>query len=949
MADDWTRTFSGLFLVVCFSFALSTLPAGAQDGASPAAAETGIITGVVVDAQDGAPLPGANVSIGGTTTGTTTDLNGRYRLDGVEPGTYDLQFSFVGFQKKTVTGVEVEPGATARIDVTLAEETAQLSEVVVEAEAARDSEAGLLKKRAEAAAVTDAISAEEMSEGGSSTAADAIRKVTGASVTDGKFVTMRGLGGRYVNTQLNGAELPSSDPNKNSVPLDLFPAGLLDNIVTSKTFTPDKPGNFTGGNVELSTKSFPEEQTFSISTSTSFHSEVRFDDILRPDGGLSEVPDIIPSLPDGELTAENQPLPPYFGASSEERQFLDEVTKTFSQGKVTPKRRSGPLNQGYSVSFGDQLQVFGDMPLGIVTGATYSRSTGASRERVSASAGPESSEGVTPDFHFTGESGSTETLLGGIANVTLRVHPNHELSLNSLYNRSNQQSSVYMSGTIPRDDGNRIFDRRRLERVDRTMWNAQASGDHLLGSEGASPQVTWSTSYSRTRQDEPDVRFFTDDRLPERDVHRISVSVYEFPTRYFRNLTEWTWNSDLSLSLPLPTGEVKVGGSYLRRHRDLGERRFVYDNLGSPPYRGNPDYYFSECTGLIRPGECDEGPYGDTPSPEMGVVVQERTSAQNNLSGDRTVGAGFAMVDASVPGISPLRFIGGVRAEYTDQFLETRDGQTGRIEEVDLLPSANLVYSVREDVNVRAAYSRTLARPTFREFSPASYYDFRRQELFDGNPGLKRTLVDNFDVRGEWFTGPGQLLALSGYYKSFDAPIERVVVEQAINREVTYVNQRSAGVYGAELEMRKRLGFLADPLRHLKIGGNFTLTESSVTDTSGQDLGRPLVGQSPYLMNVDLSYDNPEIGTSVSLSYGFFDDRLDTIERENQPDQYEQGRHTVDLVASQSLPYGVTIKASVKNLLNEETQIYQSFANEEFTTVRYREGRTISIGVKYDL
>ena len=252
-------------------------------------------------------------------------------------------------------------------------------------------------------------------------------------------------------------------------------------------------------------------------------------------------------------------------------------------------------------------------------------------------------------------------------------------------------------------------------------------------------------------------------------------------------------------------------------------------------------------------------------------------------------------------------------------------------------------------MNVRAAYGRTIARPTFREFSPSTYYDFQRQEIFDGSPNLERTLVHNLDLRWEWFTGPGELFAVSGYFKSFDAPIERVVVEQAINREVTYQNQQSAQVYGVEIEARKRLGFLADPLRHLEVGGNLTLTESSVTDASGQDLGRPLEGQSPYLINADVSYDNPELGTTVSVFYNYFDDRLDTIERENQPDQYERGRHTIDVVASQALPFGVEMKGSVKNLLNEETEIYQDFSGNAFTTVRYRTGRTISVGFTYNL
>lgn len=943
MAADSTRRVLS-FIVVLIGFGLGSPTVVAQDADS-----TGTVTGVVVEAESGAPLPGANVRIDGTTTGASTDLNGRYRIGDLAQGRYQVVFSFVGFQKKTVTGVEVTAGEATQLDVTLAEKAAQLEEVVVEAQAARDSHARMLKQRADAASLTNAISAETMGESGSSTAADAIKKVTGVSVTDGKFVNVRGLGGRYVNMQLNGAELPSASPNKNAVPLDLFPAGLLDNVVTNKTFTPDKPGNFTGGNVNLTTKSFPEERTLSVSTSGTYHSEVRLGDILRQNGGLKKIPDMVPPLPDGELTAENQPIPPYFGASENERQFLDAVTQAFSRSKVTPARRSAPLNQGYSASFGDQFHLFGDVPIGIVTGVTYSRSASASQDRLSASAGPSTNEGVTPDFQFTGESGSTEEVLGGIANVSFKPHPNHEIGIHSLYNRSNQHSAVFLTGTIPRDDDNRVFDRRRVEPVKRTLWNVQGTGEHLLGSGSGSPRLKWTSSYSQIIQDESDVRFFTDDRLPDRNVHRIATSIYEFPTRYFRTLTELTWSNDLSLSIPFGTGRIELGGSYLYKERDLNERRFIYDNLGSPNYEGAPDVYFSECVGVIEAGDCDEGPYEGMTPPDLGVVIQEQTAAQNNLVGDRTVGAGFAMVDTEVPGVSRLRFIGGLRVELTDQFLETRNGLTGRIKETDLLPSVNLVYSLRDGMNLRAAYGRTLARPTFREFSPSTYYDFKRQEIVDGNPSLQRTLVDNFDLRWEWFAEPGELFAVSGYYKSFDEPIERVVQELAINREVTYENQRSARVYGAEFEARTHLGFVADPLRYLEIGGNLTLTASSVTDTTGHKLGRPLEGQSPFLVNADVSYDNPESKTTISVFYNYFDDRLDTIERENQPAQYERGRHTIDVVASQELLYGVELKASVKNLLNDATEIYQPFPSEDFTTVRYRQGRTVSVGVTYTL
>ncbi|MFB6098903.1 MAG: carboxypeptidase-like regulatory domain-containing protein, partial [Salinibacter sp.] len=270
MTDSTLRFLIGvaLFLGVAWN-----RPARAQNGTP-----SGTIAGVVVESASGKPLPGANVTIKGTTKGTSTDLNGRYRLSGLAPGTYDLVFSFVGFQQKTVTGVEVAGGSTTTLDVTLAEQTAQLDEVVVEARAARDTEAGLLNQRAEAAAISNAVSAAKMSAAGAGTAAAAMKQVVGASVVEGKYVVVRGLGGRYSKTTLNGVDIPSADPEKKSVPLDLFPTSLLSNIRTIKTFTPDRPGNFSGGLVNISTKSFPADFRFSVSTSTTVNPQVHWAD-----------------------------------------------------------------------------------------------------------------------------------------------------------------------------------------------------------------------------------------------------------------------------------------------------------------------------------------------------------------------------------------------------------------------------------------------------------------------------------------------------------------------------------------------------------------------------------------------------------------------------------------------------------------------------------------------
>ncbi len=236
--------------LVCFALSIS-FQLKAQD--------TGTLSGTVVDAESGETLIGVNIVIEGTTIGTSTDLDGRYSIRDIEAGTYTIIASYVSFQRQTITGVEINAGEVTTLDLTLQPETEELEDVVVTAGAILNNEAGLLRQRQKSIAFSDAISAESISRSGAGDAASAMSKVTGATVVGGKYVHVRGLGGRYSSTHMNGIELPSSDPNKKSFQMDLIPSNLLDNIVTLKTFTPDKPGNFSGGIVDIGTKSFPEE------------------------------------------------------------------------------------------------------------------------------------------------------------------------------------------------------------------------------------------------------------------------------------------------------------------------------------------------------------------------------------------------------------------------------------------------------------------------------------------------------------------------------------------------------------------------------------------------------------------------------------------------------------------------------------------------------------------
>ena len=911
---------------------------------------TGTIAGVVVDAARGNPLPGANVAIRGTSTGTSTDVNGRYRLRALPSGTYALVFSFVGFQQKTVTGVEVSAGQTTTVDVTLAEQTAQLDEVVVSAQAARDTEAGLLTKRAGAAAVSNAISAEMIGRAGAGTAADAMRMVTGASVVEGKYVNVRGLQGRYVNTNLNGSDLPSTDPDGNSVALDVFPSSLIDNVVTTKTFTPDRPGNFTGGSIDITTTSFPEERFARLSVSSSFNSEVGVGgSVLRPRSGLSSVPGVVQNtdLPESP--------PPFFSDTERKVAALSAVTGAF-RTPMAPRPDDIMGNRSAEVSFGDQFQVLGDRPLGVIASASYEQSFSGYDDGTTARFNQTGlgSETLNPNAQYTTQRGIEEGLASGLLGLSFQPHPQHELTARLLYTRDHEEEARVETGSLPRDlAGDSRFQTRVSRTTTRSVASAEVKGTHRLEVGPKGLRVEWSASGSEATRDEPDYRFFSNQfSVAEGDTsYAISPSIFLPPSRYFRNLTERTWTGDASVEIPLGIATVETGGRFQTKTRRFRERIFQH-GADQANFGGTPNAYVNGQAGIT--GEDEQG------RTRFGTYVRDFTDPRNNYDGDQTVGAGYLMAELPVPGVSSLTFIGGARVEYTDMSIVTlgQAPQQGTFTETDLLPSANLRWALRDNMNLRLAYGRTLARPTFREFAPFESFQFVGDYIERGNPNLNRTRVDNFDLRWEWFVRPGELLSASVFYKDFTDPIERTIdPEAAANQEITYVNRSSARVYGVELEVQKQLDDLASWLRHVQVGGNLTLTRSQVSrpddvlqairafDVNASDT-RPLQGQSPYLLNLNAGYENPATGTSINVFFNRFGDRLDTVTR-NGVDLYEQGRSMLDVNASQQLLRGVEATVSVKNVLGSEEVVSQSFQGTEFINDLRPLGRTVSVGVSY--
>lgn len=949
------RSFMNTLTIVILAGFLWTLQAFGQ--------ENGKVTGILVDAENGDPLIGANVVLDGTSMGAASSLDGSYVIPRVPAGVYTLKVSHVSYQETRVSNVRVVPGQVTRVDVSIKPESIQGEEVVVEARLIQNNESSLLKSRQMAVAVSDAISSEAISRAGTGDAAGAMTKVTGASVVGGKYVFVRGLGDRYSSTQMNGVELPSSDPDKKAFQLDLIPSNLLDNITTIKTFTPDKPGSFSGGLVDINTKAYPDKLTFKVTSSLAYNSQATFNknflkyagsstDWLGFDNGQRDLPSFV---------ANNSGLPDPTGArrNASLAYQLDEATRSFSK-VVLPQQKAAPLNGSFGLSVGNQIEL-GTGQLGYIGSLSYSRAyryyDHGKIAKWELSGRVQDADELDSDIELSDSKGVDEVLWGGVGTLSYKFHRDHEITGTVYFSQSGEATTRYQKGIWYDQMPQNVYETRSLLYTERNLTSYQIRGEHHLASVLGSI-VNWSLATSATSQDEPDLRYFSDHYTivdTARYYEYIPTGYYN-PSRIFRYLDEdaLTVNGDLTVPFRPWSGlpaKLKFGGAGVFTDRRLRERRYEFSVSGTAlrDYHGSPDGFVDQI-GII---DSSNG-Y------RFGRYVIDASEARGNYNGTQDVTAGYAMIE--LPVSSRVRLVGGTRYETTKIILTSKDpGQPrGGLDEGDLLPSAGFIFRTGESMNVRLSYGRTLARPTFRELAPYQTFEYIGDYTFVGNPDLKRTLIDNYDSRWEWFVRPGELLAAGLFYKKFRNPIERTFI---IGSEGVYQYQNvdQGRLYGMELEVRKRLDEITPVLGDFSIGFNLSLVHSEVDipkseyeerilpfDSSAKKT-RPLFGQSPYLINADLGYQNPKTRTTVNLQYNVFGRRLAEVAIGAAPDVYEEPRHDVTLTVSQKLLQNFEFKGSIRNMLDQQVRKVSHFKGRDFVYQQYSTGRTITMGLSYSL
>lgn len=917
-------------LFALFGLIIPLSPIGAQQ------AEAGRVVGRVVEANQGTPVAGAELEVVGLGMTAVAAVDGRYALDDVPAGPVSVRVRMLGFAPKLVTGLVVTPGKTVAQDIALSASAVQLAEISVSAAAERGSVNRALDEQRNAPGIVSAVSAEQIQRSPDSDAGQAVQRVSGVSVQDGRYVIVRGLGERYTTTSLNGARIPSPEPERKVVPLDLFPSALLEGITTSKTFTPDQPGDFSGAQVDLKTREFPAGRVLTMSTSVGLNTAATGRQLPRAPRTGTEWLGFAGSerqLPEAARAAGN-----LAALSQSDRIPIINAFRPVWNGR---SGEAGP-NGSFGLSVGGEDPVLGQR-FGYIGSFSYSynQETRRNESRASAFPGPTPAQ-ATPVNVYTGSTGRESVLWGGLLNVSTRLGAGTKISLNNSLTRTADNEATRLSGFYEQNAIN--LDLTRLSFVERNVRSNQLLGEHLLGERHF---LDWSVTASGVKRNEPDRADLiyvaendgTGNMVPafwwgaNRSADRTFSSIHE-------NGYEGALNYRLSLGATDAPTWLRVG--VMRRAVDRDADSRIYNltttSLTETERRAPAEAIFSGFYGSQGRLLLNPGPSG-------------RYTAEDRLLA--------AYLQADVPVTHRIRVLGGVRVERSEIGVNTvlfrgiQDSLVpSELRNTDVLPALGITYFINDQQQVRVSATQTLSRPEYRELSPVEFYDVLGGQRLFGNAGLRRALIQNYDARWEWYPRAGEMISLGAFYKRFRDPIERILVQNAdgFSPDITFANAEGADNYGLELEVRKRLDLLSQGLRRLTIFANATVIQSEI-HTGNEGLSsltnpsRPMAGQSEYVVNAGFGYAADDGRWNGTLLYNVAGPRLVEAGISPLPDGYEQERHLVDFSLQFPVAGALSGKLDAKNLLDEPVRYLQGPVERLY----YETGRIFSMGFKWEL
>lgn len=896
-------------------------------------AQNGSISGKVTDKGNNEVLIGANVLVVGTMQGSSTDIDGHYEIKNLAPGKYQIRYSFISFQSIIVNDIIVKSGETVKLDIALSSDLIQTEEVLVTADAIKSSEGALLNIQKQSLNIVDGLSAELISKNNSSDGTDILKRMTGVTISEGKYAYVRGVGDRYNNTLLNGSSLPSTDPEKKSFSYDLFPASLVENILTSKTFTPDKPADFSGGLVEINTVEFPEKFILNIDLGTSYNSVTNFKNFSSYNGGSKDWL----GYDDGTRSLPSYITNTKVGRSNYSADELINIGQSFKNDWQTNYSNT-PLNGNLKINLGQRFNLSANDVLGYIASVNYSNSYNTQQIEKN----NYTFEG--PRYLYDGFNYSHSVSLGALLNISYKFAQKHKISFKNVLNRNADDETTFYEGDYLYNPDYRQISSLRY--VSRSLYSSQVIGEHHFDLFNGI-DFNWNANYASSERDEPDARRYvylrSYDDVSEPLRFQLDQSL---ATRFFGNLNDENlgFGSDLNLKIfenpNLP--KFKLGYHYDYKDRIFDARTFGFKNLAG----GNFAYEDSVIQSGVNNIFAQEN-FGN-----KFIEVSEITKPSDSYKSNQDVYAFYLMTNFD---LFSIKFVAGFRNENSIQKLNS-ETQTGELVKInhsynDLLPSINVNYPFTETMNFRLGYSKTLARPEFRELAPFSYYDFISAELVQGNTELKRSLIDNYDFRFELFPGPRELFALGIFYKDFKDPIEQILIATSgFEPTRSYSNAKRAKNYGVEFELRKNIDFIGELFNDFSFVGNLSFIKSKIEiEANGFQVSeRPLQGQADFILNLGLYYDDFKNGYSASLIYNKVGEKISKVGFANLGDIIELPRDQVDFSISKNILENLSLKLTAKDILSQNHVFMQRTTEGDKIAEKIIMGRGISLSFGYN-
>lgn len=924
-----------------------------------ALAQSAKLTGTVLDGSTGETMPGAQILVEGTSLTTLTNFDGLYSLS-LAPGTYTIVVKSFGFSNKAITGVVVRAGSETALNITMELSKGEsLDEVTITASAVRENVNALFIQQKSLSSVSDGISSETIRRTPDRNTGDVLKRVSGASIQDNKFAIVRGLSDRYNAAYLNGAPLPSTESDRKAFAFDVFPAALLDNLVIVKTASAELPGEFAGGVIQVNTKNFPGKAFHEFSFSTGYNSITTFKDRLDYQGSSTDwlgLDNGARALPKGMPTSNQM----FLMTSAERVQVAGKFQNDWGlQNKMFLPSVSMQYSGGGSKELGTTKR------LGFIYALTYNQNNQYNTTRRQSWQNEVGMPGTSlMESDLNDDNYITNTLAGALANLTYSAGPNTTIGWKNLYSITSQDRVLMRNGTRqPIDAPNQVIRQSARWFTNNQIVSSQLNGSHYF--ESFKGKFQWLGAYSGISRSVPNLRntlYYGDtdvaDTAWRAGITSTSVGPDYSGSRFYGLNLEGITSGQATFEMPVDfvkiglRNNLKLGAGAQYRDRSYTARQFGYVLANFMSF--DQSLLNQPIDGIFANGNMNA---------TTGFSMREGTKSSDSYLANAMLSYGFLQFDTRI--MEKTRINWGVRAENFEQNLysKTDNNDTVQVEstKLDFLPSVNFIYSVNDAQNLRLSYSRTLNRPEFRELAPFAFYDFQTRYVVTGNPSLVRSTIDNFDARYEWYPGKGQVLSVTGFYKNFTNPIEQATREDVVT-EYTYVNVPKAVDYGLELEGRLLLSTLFRTPDHalwskLTAFANYALIRSRVTlnSATATDSVRPLQGQSPYVINAGIQYQNEESGTTVSAAFNQVGDRIFIVGSSQEPSVWEKGRAVLDLSFSQEVNKKLSLKLTARDLLAPDLIFYNDIdANQTWSAGddqmwRTNFGPTVTFGLTYQL